>query len=224
MTASTLVLDWLIKKMTNMAQGKEPAELPGELEIAEQLGVGRSSVREAIAGLKVFGLLESKRRRGLKVVGDIRLLDLMYLFLNRDFKARDYIEVRQLRGYIELGSASEIIGHATPEDIQYLRKLLTMMSLKEDSPISSVEFEIRFHEKLAALSGNRFMLALSFVYKPLFEFQEKRLIPEHLSPIMPENVLKEHEEIVDSIECKDLERLRKALELQLVENLPELSD
>lgn len=213
MTASMQVIDWLIKKLTARTRNKNP-ELPGELEIAEQLGVGRSSVREAIAALKAFGLLESKRKRGLSLVGDIRLLDLMYLFLNRDFKQRDYIDVRQLRGYMELGAASAIIRNATTEDIQYLRKLLTMMSLKEDSPISSAEFEIRFHEKLAALSGNRFMLALSFVYKPLFEFHAKCLIPKYQPPIMPDDVLAEHTEVVDAIEYKDLDRLRKILEKQ----------
>ena len=45
--------------------------LPSEHELMARLGVGRSSVREAIRGLAMAGVLEAKPRRGTVVVSNV---------------------------------------------------------------------------------------------------------------------------------------------------------
>ena len=41
--------------------------LPKEQELAEELKVSRQVVREGLAGLKTFGILETRKRRGMVV-------------------------------------------------------------------------------------------------------------------------------------------------------------
>jgi DNA-binding FadR family transcriptional regulator len=47
------------------------ARLPGERELALAMGVGRASVREALAWLQVRGLIETRRGAGSYVVADV---------------------------------------------------------------------------------------------------------------------------------------------------------
>jgi len=41
--------------------------LPAELELTEGLGVSRSVVREALSRLRMLGLLESRKKRGMVI-------------------------------------------------------------------------------------------------------------------------------------------------------------
>ncbi len=61
---------WIRETVTDhivslISEGKiRPGErLPSEHELMRQLNVGRSSVREAIRGLAMMGIVEAKRRR-----------------------------------------------------------------------------------------------------------------------------------------------------------------
>ena len=50
----------------------KPGErLPSEQSLMEQLQVGRSSVREALRGLALVGIVESRPRRGTVVVSHV---------------------------------------------------------------------------------------------------------------------------------------------------------
>lgn len=54
-------------------------KLPSERELSEQLGAGRSSVREALRALELLGLIETRRGEGtfLKHYRHNRLIDIL---------------------------------------------------------------------------------------------------------------------------------------------------
>lgn len=74
-------------------------KLPSERELAERLGVGRSSVREALRALEFLGLIETRRGEGtyLCEVGGHQLIELLAMFLLENERAKaDLAETKWL--------------------------------------------------------------------------------------------------------------------------------
>lgn len=123
--------------------------LPKEQELAEELKVSRQVVREGLAGLKTFGILETRKRRGMVVRRPNAFAGVSKLARARLFSERECREFMQIRVFIELGMAEFIFEHKTPRDMAELRELA---GPRGNAP--SVFDEIAFHHKLFSISRN----------------------------------------------------------------------
>lgn len=209
-TTSRDALDWITRYIRDhKLQMGDP--LPSEIEVTDRLEIGRSSVREAFAVLRAFGICRSKPGVGQILLTDSRQLDLMSLFAHDYFSLDEYLAFRQLRNFIELGSAELMMQRATPDQILKLRRLVEGISLGKASILTPLEFEIQFHEQLAMISGNRFSIALGLLYRPMFEYHTNHRLTSEDKNIMPKEVIATHERIVDALESENLEELKLAL-------------
>ncbi len=209
-SASKEVLNWVVEYIRDNDLNMGDL-LPGEIEIAEKLSVGRSSVREAFAALKAFGLARSQQGVGLILTSDRRRLEMMSLFTHDDFDNSDYLAARQLRDFLELGAARSIMANACEKDIHELEKLVNQVECGAMSPF---DFEVHFHECVASMSGNKFMEALGMVYGPLFK-RHLEQIPQNERDVMPKFILDSHRRVPAAIRNKDIEDLIAAFEWQL---------
>ena len=123
--------------------------LPKEQELAEELKVSRQVVREGLAGLKTFGILETRKRRGMVVRRPNAFAGVSKLAQARLFSERECREFMQIRVFMELGMAEFIFGHKTPEDTAELRELAGPRG-----HVPSIHDEIAFHHKLFSISRN----------------------------------------------------------------------
>ncbi len=138
------------------------ARLPGERALARQLGVGRASVREALAALQNAGVLETRPGAGSFVAADApaRIGDQADapVALPHDASPSDLLETRLLLepGVARLAARGRRRDPATEE-------LLTAMdaAAHEDDRAAWNEGDRRFHQRLAALSGNPVLAALA---------------------------------------------------------------
>ena len=97
----------------------KPCErLPSEHELMERLGVGRSSVREAIRGLAMAGVVEAKPRRGTIVVSNV--VNKLSDSLNRYATYWAMNDLYELRGVMEGHSAAMAARKATPHQIKQI--------------------------------------------------------------------------------------------------------
>ena len=49
-----------------LSKGYKPGDvLPGEIELAEQLNVSRTIIRESLSRFRMFGIVDARRRRGM---------------------------------------------------------------------------------------------------------------------------------------------------------------
>lgn len=74
-------------------------KLPSERELAERLGVGRSSIREALRALELLGVIETRRGEGtyMKRVDEHQLVELIGKFILKERHVqRDVIEVKMM--------------------------------------------------------------------------------------------------------------------------------
>ncbi|WP_253263954.1 FadR/GntR family transcriptional regulator [Geobacillus sp. BMUD] len=125
----------------NLAPGDK---LPSERELAERLGVGRSSVREALRALEFLGLIETRRGEGryMREVGSRQPIDLLAMFLLENERAKDdWAETKWLIERLLLVLACR---RRSAVDVNELKKIV------RQKPIDFA----RFFETVAEAAGN----------------------------------------------------------------------
>ena len=166
-TASAGVVVWLQRKIrSNRLEVGDT--LPGELEISRCVGVGRSSVREALTALKVLGIIRTRRKGGIRLVRDPVLLELQRYFVEEPFDKRTHAETQVFRAALEWGFGPLMFGRTTAGTIRTLRRVVESVAThgKTWSDINAAE--IRYHTALIAGCGNRLASLFAHLYGPIF--------------------------------------------------------
>lgn len=156
------VVQSVISRLTEgMRRGelKPGDKIPTEPELAESLGVARSSIREAIKILTYLGVLDSKRHEGTFVCNGFEesMIDPMVygIILNQD----SFEHLMELREMTEAGMLRLAIKNHEEDEIEDLEKQLEEMEkiLKgsgEESIKAFFEADDRFHDIVARMGKN----------------------------------------------------------------------
>ncbi len=188
-------------------------KLPSETKMASDLGIGRSSVREALRLLAASGYVELIPNRGAFAAVTCEE-DLpspqTWLEINRDMVS----ELLALRMCIEPFAAELCARHITPEALGQLHGLL--MSFSESIARGEVErrslLDYEFHRLILKQSHNRYLASM---YEPLLEaFMQYSRRSNIVSPV-PQNTLSEHYAVYNAIAAHAPEEARAAMELHL---------
>lgn len=146
--------------------------LPKEEELAAQLNVSRHIVREGISRLKAYGLVESRKCRGMIVTRPNAFAGVHKLAQAEVFSEAEWKEFLNLRIVMEIGMADFVHAKATPADIAELRRLAGPPTL-----VHPVAEEVAFHSKLFSIGGNvmanQFMEALEGSFKYQIDVAER---------------------------------------------------
>jgi GntR family transcriptional repressor for pyruvate dehydrogenase complex len=132
------------------------SKLPSERDLVEALGVGRSSIREALRILEIMGLVEVKPGKGVFVkalTGDLfmpmsELLDTQKETLQHHFEARMVLEP---------AAAALAAKRATRNEVAQLRKNLEnfKLNLSKGNLVGLIRADIQFHRLVANATENR---------------------------------------------------------------------
>ncbi|GIH66515.1 FadR/GntR family transcriptional regulator [Microbispora siamensis] len=142
--------------------------LPGERQLAEQLGVGRSSVREALRVLETLGVVASQAGRGPDAGAVLTsrpgnaLTDLLRLHLGlATLSMREVIDTRlMIEQWAAARAAAAPAGTAsTRTATARMAEAIAAMDAARD-PAEFVEHDIAFHLALAEAAGNRLIVAV----------------------------------------------------------------
>ena len=158
--------------------------------LAEELGVSRTPLREALARLVTEGLVEFAPNRGATVAG-------------RDFS--DMEQAWRARLVIEPGAARLAAERCDPEAIERMRETVDRQRRVADDVTASFELNREFHLTLVAGSGNPHLaqfselLWLVRIGLPIFARQARDR--EHLLAWADD-----HEAIVEAISSGDGDR------------------
>jgi len=125
------------------------ARLPGETTLARQLGVGRSTVREAIRQLAGRGVLSSRQGVGVFVSAlDVR--DAWDDVLRR----ADIVAVLEARVAVETEAAGLAAARRTPADLRAIRRALAERGADYVDVESHVDADLRFHRAVVVAAHN----------------------------------------------------------------------
>ena len=204
-TTSTVVNSVVEKLRAALARGqwRSGDMLPGQRELAEQLGISRPSLREAVIVLETLGLVRSMPGKGV-VVLDAQLSDSQSQSQSHDsaVASASLEDVLQLRYTLEPFIVGLVAQSISSKEVGQLR--LTLMDMREaleagDSE-AGVSAYIAFHEELFTLTSNPiFQSVVQQTSNALKQSAEVlRNSPEHLAERLEEN-----EAVVRAIRSKN---------------------
>jgi DNA-binding FadR family transcriptional regulator len=191
----------------NSLRGGDP--LPSEGELAEELGVSRNSVREAVKSLETLGILEIRAGTGLFVKDFTFDTVLSHLAYGLMFDVQPLIELFETRAYLEIGMAPRTVANVSPGQLAELEECLeAMRAAAEDGKYSRDEDE-RFHKLLFKEIGNEVVRGiLDTFWKMLNVSIKNAAVPP--DPINPMFAYLSHKAIYDELKRGDGEGLRRA--------------
>ena len=197
--------------VVNALQPGDP--LPPETQLAQQLGISRNSVREAVKSLASLGILEVRPGTGLFVRDfsfDPLLENLAFGLLSRRNELKELNDVLAVRCHLEYAMAEQAVGVATPEQLKELDRILARMRAATDDGQYSAEADRAFHQTLWKYVDNIiFSKVLDIFWMIHNQAREHDLIP---GPVNPELTYQHHVEIAAALREGDVDALHIALE------------
>jgi GntR family transcriptional repressor for pyruvate dehydrogenase complex len=134
--------------------------LPPEKELSEQLGISRSSMREAVKALELIRVLDVRRGDGTFVTSlEPRLLIEAISFVVDLHADSSILELFVVRRICEGSAAALAASRVTPAEITALRSQIRAVEASTDVE-ALVAHDIEFHGAIAAAAGNTYLLAL----------------------------------------------------------------
>ena len=142
----------------NLAAGER---LPSENELARALQISRPVVREALRGLSMMGLVESRQGGGCYVT-DLtaeRLLEPLSFYLR--LHDHSLSELFGARRFIDRGLAEEAARNAGDEQKDKLSEMARLGFELVDDPVGFRVMDAQFHDLIAEASANSFLKSVS---------------------------------------------------------------
>ncbi|WP_348748356.1 FadR/GntR family transcriptional regulator [Pseudomonas rhodesiae] len=139
--------------------GELPPEsrLPTEQQLAEQLNVSRSVVREAIAQLKADGVITA--RRGLGSFISQTPAGTVFRFPHGNGRQPDLAQMFEVRLWIETQAASIAAQRRDEADLKRMNSALQAMQDNRDDFEAAALADVEFHRAIADASKNDYFVA-----------------------------------------------------------------
>ncbi|MEU6409304.1 FCD domain-containing protein [Microbispora sp. NPDC046933] len=147
-----------------ITEGRWPVgtRLPGETTLATTLGVGRSTVREALRALAGAGLVQARQGAGVFVIATRPAED--WAARLRRAAVADVYEVRML---VEVQAARLAAGRRTPDDVTALHAALeARRAAARESDAAFVDADIALHAAVVAAAHNPVLTDLFAEFVP----------------------------------------------------------
>ena len=134
--------------------------LPSENELTERLGVGKSSIREAIKMLEAMGVVEICKGNGSRVRTsvDSDIMNPLIFQLILQSKTESKEKLVEFRKMIEISGGILAIDNASEEDIQRLREVHEKTKRDFKKGKVSVSNDMEFHNTIYECTHNPFVV------------------------------------------------------------------
>ncbi len=165
-----------LREMIHSGELRPGDRLPPERDLAKLLGVSRPTLRAVISSLAAVGVLQPRRGAGTFVVESEGppALDSSPLRLMAALQRFTPAEMFEARRSLEMAIAGFAADRATGDQMATMSEELTGMFASLDEPEQFLLHDMRFHQMVAAASGNRILTALmNMVASILFEVRSK---------------------------------------------------
>lgn len=214
---SQRIYQQIVDQITRMVQEgtlRPGDRLPPERQLAEEFGVSRSAVREALSALRMLGLVEARVGEGTFVTQppDERFISPLALVLTIEQSEAVGRELLELRAALEAESAALAAVRREAEDLAAMEEALGDMERDLQEGRLGAEADWRFHDAVASASGNSLLLqtmrSLSDTMKEALGLYREQLLR---IPGMGRTLLQDHLEILEAIRNQDAAAARERM-------------
>ena len=212
--AKVSLVDEVIAAMRSMLSEEAWAsgsKLPSEQELSRQLGVGRSTVREALRVLGHLGLVESKSGLGTYVI-EQRMPDSTARYPQ---SPEALVELYEFRRAIEVPAARLAAERRTTDQMLRIKSAWRdcELAVKRDSAEEFAALDFLFHASIVDAAQNRFY---SECYRNLQE-PFTRNVTLILGQGQLRSMLHFHDDLISSIERREAKAAARAVEENFME-------
>lgn len=218
MELPTLKVERLYRQISNLLIGCinsgqfKPGELiPAERELAKQLGVSRSSIREALIALEITGWVEIRTGNGVYVANPLPTAAQPHA--EEEFSLRSLIKARQI---YEAMMAELAARNGTDDQRAKLREIAHDLAKLHFNDEQFLREDKRFHLMISEMTGNEVLRDLmEYLWNKRNSSRFVRLESHYADSDFPLALNRDHNDIAEAIISRDAARARSCMELHL---------
>jgi DNA-binding FadR family transcriptional regulator len=207
--------DQVAKKILDLVRTgtlKPGDQLPPERDLAQMLQVSRPSLREAMRGLQILGVVKT-RQGGGAYISSLDAADLLgplqFLITLNALNVNALYESRLLVDGSIAHMAAERLADA---DIDRLKAMVEVQAKLTTDPIGFRVSDLEFHRTIMEATGNPFLVRISHSLYVL-GMEYRRIASE--TPGVLQQSLADHRAIVAAFAARDAEGARQAMEIHM---------
>lgn len=226
--SSESVVQQVINALTDAMINRElrPGDkIPTEAEMAENMGVGRNSIREAIKILVYLGVLEIRRAEGTFVCEGFSesLIDPMIYGIILD-KEDSYENLMELREMIEVGVLQLAMAKVKEEELKSLKEKLGHMKTAIEAGSENVEnafwADNEFHDAICNIGKNPLVNKINQVVRVLTYSMRFTTVETMIKTGRGQELYEAHQKIYEMIENKVTDNLNMAVRKTYFSEIP----
>ena len=188
-------------------------QLLSERELAQQFGVSRTAVREAIKALREKGLVEAYSGKGTFITNASsqairQSLDLMM----RIGQPGNLAQLEEVREILEPDIAALAAARADEQHLATMREAIAVMDRSGDDPDAYIEADLDFHLTLAEAVDNPIILSLLDSIVELLREQRLKIFRVEGGPARGQF---HHKRILEAVELRAPDAAREAMRAHL---------
>lgn len=185
------------------------ARLPREADLAEQLGLSRNSLREAVRALSLINILDVRQGDGTYVtsLAPELLLDALTFVVDfhRDDSVLEFLRVRRI---LEPGAAALAALEVTPTQLDAMRREIAACD-PHAPPEEMLAHDVEFHRQIGLATGNSVLASLlEGLSAPT---NRARLWRGRIEQGAQERTIREHRAILEAIEARQPDQAQAAM-------------
>jgi GntR family transcriptional regulator, transcriptional repressor for pyruvate dehydrogenase complex len=200
-----MVLDRIKEALIN--KELKPGDLlPSETELVTNLGVGKTSVREAIKMLQALGVVEVRQGFGTIIKqssGEELVNPLVFQLLTQQGTNKDILDLRIM---FEPAYTIMAMQNASDEDIKSIESTVINLENKTKAGTQLVEDDLNFHRTILNSTHNPYVIKIGETVLQLFEASMKESVAK-----IPQTALQDHKRIFEAFCRKDEKELKAAI-------------
>lgn len=200
-----------IKKEILGGRLKPGQKLSPERSLAEELGVGRNSVREALRTLDILGVISSTQGAGNYVSCNFEKSMVESLSMMFMMQRTNYEQISELRQALELQAIALAADRIAPAQIGELEKIVSELASSSDES-RNVLLDKRLHYMIAQASRNPLILeilqALSHIIDTFISDLRGKILEKDKGRNRLQHI---HEEMVRALKAGDADGARRAM-------------
>ena len=226
--SSESVVQQVINALTDAMINRElrPGDkIPTEAEMAENMGVGRNFIREAIKILVYLGVLEIRRAEGTFVCEGFSesMIDPMIYGIILD-KEDSYENLMELREMIEVGVLQLAMAKVQEEELKSLKEKLGHMKTAIEAGSENVEnafwADNEFHDAICNIGKNPLVNKINQVVRVLTYSMRFTTVETMIKTGRGQELYEAHQKIYEMIENKVTDNLNMAVRKTYFSEIP----
>ncbi len=188
----------LFKKKIEDGELRAGDRLPTERELVEQLGVSRTSVREALRAMELVGLIESKVGEGTFIKSS-GIDEAILRVTGGVHDERRVLEMYEVRVLLEPYAARVAAKNRTQTQLRDMRRAIDSMRDEITAGERGQHGDIRFHGSIAEAAGNSILIGILGAFAEALGSS----IAVANAHVHAADIIAEHQKMFDAIEEHD---------------------